>query len=90
MRISRRTIIDAMQSKPVRDALRNRAEKILKRGNELAAENEDTQNMELWIEDGTRPKGRPFSAVKANDAEQEHGTMYREKHRILGRAAGGT
>ena len=90
MRISRQTIIDAMQSQAVRNALRNRAEKILKRGYELAAENEDTQRMVLWVEEGTRPKGRPFSAVKANDAEQEHGTMYREKRRILGRAAGGT
>ena len=90
MRVSRQKIIDAMQSQPVRAALHNRAEKILNRGKQLAAQNEDTQGMSLWIEDGTRPKGRPFSAVKANDADQEHGTMYREKRRILGRAAGGT
>jgi hypothetical protein len=88
--ISSDLIVRAMQSKPVRDALKARAEKVRARADALAkAEKTETQPPE--VAEGTRPKGRPFARVSIPDgADQEWGTSRTERRRILGRAAEGS
>lgn len=84
--VSRETVFRAMQSKPVRDALRAKAEQVRQAAERLAREEE--VEGDLAVEDGTRPKGRPYSRVSFSNADQEHGTYTTPKARILGRAAG--
>ena len=84
--ISSDLIVEAMQSDTTRAALAARADAIAGRAEQIAAnEGVDAQ---IEREDGTRPKGRPYSRVSA-DASQEWGNRYSERLRILGRAAEG-
>ena len=43
-------------------------------------------DMEIWVETGTRPGGRPFANVMADNEEQEFGSARMRRRRILGRA----
>lgn len=89
VRISRKTVFDAMQSEPVRKALKTRADKIQGRAEQLKSSEENlSSDARVWVEEGTRPKGRPFARVLCDDADQEHGTYSTPKIRLLGRAAG--
>lgn len=88
IRISSETIVAAMQSDATRAALAGHADKILDRAKSLASTIDEVKDVNLWRVDGTRPKGRPFSSVVCDDAEQEHGSTRSPKIRLLGRAAG--
>lgn len=88
IRISSETIVAAMQSDVTRTALAEHADKILDRAKRLASTIDEVKDAKLWRIDGIRPKGRPFSSVVCDDAEQEHGSMRTPKIRLLGRAAG--
>lgn len=82
LRISRELIEEAMGSPVVRAALLARAKRI-----ETAANSMAPADVEIWVEDGTRPKGRPFANVFSSDVDGEWGTAFTEQRRILGRAA---
>lgn len=87
--ISRKLVFEAMQSKAVRKALKDRADKIQGRAEQLKSSEENlSSDAKVWVEEGTRPKGRPFARVLCDDADQEHGTYTTPKIRLLGRAAG--
>ena len=86
VRISEELIRNAMQSEPVRAGLREvRDRKAAAAQAIIDAEGHD--DVTLSTEDGTRPKGRPFSRVLSSDVEGEWGTSRVEQRRILGRAA---
>lgn len=85
-RVSPETIVEAMQSKTVRAALAARADKIANTAKSIASN--EKAKVDIEREDGTRPKGRPFSRVYSSDVDGEWGTAYTEQRRILGRAAG--
>jgi hypothetical protein len=80
-------IVAAMQSQVVRDALQERAYEIVNRADAIAAS--EGVDVETDVTTGTRPKGRPYARVLA-DAEQEWGSTYMDRRRILGRAAEGS
>lgn len=79
--ISSEFIVEAMQSQTVRDALHARGRRIYAAASALDADNE----FGIAHTDGTRPGGRPYSRVSA-DADQEWGTTYQDRRRILGTA----
>lgn len=84
-------IREVMQSDKVREALHHHAEQILPRAKELAkAAKLPEFAVSLKVEDGTRPKGRPYSRVTADhpDGEKiEWGDTNTNRRRILGQAA---
>jgi hypothetical protein len=86
-----RAIGEIMRSQPVRRALRERAEPIAERARALArSDGLDELAEAIRIEDGTRPRGRPYSQVVIDhpDGEiYEFGTTKTEARRLLGRAA---
>ena len=89
VRISRKIVVEAMQSEAVRKALKGRADKIAARAERLKSSEENlSSDVRIWVEEGTRPKGRPFAKVLCDDVDQEHGTYTTPKIRLLGRAAG--
>lgn len=88
VRITRDIVFRAMQSQPVRDALRVRAEQIKDRAEALKSESVFTEDTNLTVSSGTRPKGRPYSRVTSDNPDAEHGTMKSPKIRLLGKAAG--
>jgi hypothetical protein len=76
-------ILLVMQSPTVRTALRKRAEAIAARANGEDAE------LRARVQEGTRPKGRPFArAISETGAAKEWGTDKTARRRTLGRAAG--
>lgn len=83
--LSGKSIVQAMQSPSVRAALREKAEVIAAKARGIAAS--DGFAMEVEVEEGTRPKGRPYARVTSPDVDQEHGTQFVPKRRVLGRAA---
>ncbi|MBW8171795.1 hypothetical protein K0651_01865 [Ornithinimicrobium sp. Arc0846-15] len=85
--ISNEFIERAMQAPAVRAGLSARADKVSTRAKAIAA-SEDV-DMKIQRRDGTRPKGRPYSRVSTDNADQEWGTSNTEKRRVLGRAASG-
>ena len=87
VRISYEFIRDAMQSAPVRDALKAKAERLRTRVDSIGSS--EGVEMEARVESGTRPKGRPFSNVVSENVDQEWGDRYTERRRILGRVAEG-
>lgn len=87
IRISSEFIVDAMQSKGVRDELARKARALASRANSLGA-SEDV-DMNARVVEGTRPKGRPFANVESEQVGQEWGDRYTERRRILGRVAEG-
>lgn len=88
VRITRDTVFRAMQSQPVRDALKVRAEQIKNRAEMLKGDSVHTENTNLEVSSGTRPKGRPYSRVTSDNPDAEYGTMKSPKIRLLGKAAG--
>lgn len=85
-RISRELIEEAMRSKAVRDGLAAKADKVAAAAKSIASA--EAPKTEITREDGTRPKGRPYSRVLSSDMDGEWGTAFTEQRRILGRAAG--
>lgn len=85
-RVTNEVIVEAMQKPVVRDALKNKAEKIASTHDRLAdAEGSDNR---ARVESGTRPKGRPFSNVVVDGgAADEWGDSKTERRRRLGRAS---
>lgn len=84
--LTRATILTAMQSQPVRDALAVKARQLADRADALGVS--EGVEMDCRVESGTRPKGRPYSNVVSEQWEQEWGSRDSERRRILGRAAG--
>lgn len=86
-----RGIGKVMRSRKVRRALRTVADQVEPRAKALArAEVSDDFADAIYVEEDTRPKGRPTARVIADreDAEAiEFGDTNRERRRILGRAA---
>lgn len=87
VKISKELIEKAMRSQPVAQALHTKAEAIRARAESIAAA-EDVDG-EFTVQDGVRPRGRPFSSVHCDNVDQEYGTSKTERSRILGRAARG-
>lgn len=85
VRISRDLIVQAMQSAETRAALEEKAYKLANRADTLGAQ--EGVEMETRVEEGTRPKGRPFANVVSDNVDQEWGDRYTERRRILGRVA---
>jgi len=85
---------ELMRSADVRAALHDTAEQVWARAKSFAGEAKlDAYEASLRVEDGTRPKGRPFSRVVADDASAEAiewGDTHVARRRILGRAANTT
>lgn len=77
----------AMQQSAVRKELRRQANRVSARADVLASA--ERVKMRTWVEDFTRPGGRPVANVYADDIEQEWGSANSERHRILGRAGEG-
>lgn len=85
--ISREFIEAAMRDESVARQLRVVADRVKRRADLLAAS--EGVEMELWVEESVRPKGRPQAVVYGDNAEQEYGSAREERRRILGRAAEG-
>ena len=83
--ISGEYIVSVMQSEAVRRALAARADSVRVAAERIAADEE--VDAEFTREDGTRPKGRPFSRVSTDAVGQEWGDSTTGRRRILGRAA---
>lgn len=82
---------ELMRSEQVRAALHDAAVPILARAKALAGQAKlDEYEKSLRIEDGVRPKGRPFSRVVADHPDAtafEWGDTNTSRRRILGEAA---
>lgn len=85
VRLSGDLIVEAMQSKAVRDGVAARADRIASRAEKIAREEE--VEVTITRTDGTRPKGRPFSRVTSDNVDAEWGTSKTARSRIMGRAA---
>lgn len=83
--LSNKTYLPAMQGDGVRARLADRASAIADQARAaLGAEDIDA---DVWTEEGTRPKGRPFARAATDAVDQERGTDSTEKRRIMARAA---
>jgi hypothetical protein len=82
---------ELMRSDEVRQALAHTSEEMLPIAQGLAAQaNLPAYAAALRVEDGTRPKGRPFSRLIADDPDAtaiEHGDTHVPRRRILGQTA---
>jgi hypothetical protein len=85
VRISYQLVREAMQSKPVRAALRAKAEKKARRADSLGSA--EGVKIDAKVSEGTRPKGRPYARVTSANVGQEWGDRETERRRILGRVA---
>lgn len=85
--LSQATILEALQSEPVRAELREKAYRIANKADDLA--DRFTTEAEVWVEEDTRPKGRPVARVMCDNVDQEWGTSKTTRRRILGTAAEG-
>lgn len=83
--LSRKKMAEAMQSKPVREALKDKAKKLSRRADQLGGS--EGVDMDATVEEGIRPKGRPYANVTSKNSAQEWGDRYTERRRILGRVA---
>jgi hypothetical protein len=85
---------EIMRSDEVRAGLHATAEALLPKAEALAKDaNLPEYAASLRVEDGTRPKGRPYSRLIADDpaaTAHEHGDTHVERRRILGQTAAGT
>ena len=84
--LSRNFLLEVMQSQPVRDGLLAKARRIQAEAQAMAAQ-EGLDDFETEVVEGIRPKGRPYARV-VGPLEDEWGSEYRPKRRILGRLAG--
>jgi len=75
----------AAQHPDVRARVEATARKIAGRVESLAHDEE--VDMAVTVVSGTRPGGRPFSNVVADNVDQEFGTGKSARYRIVGRAA---
>ncbi len=87
MRVSSELIEAAMTSVATRARLAQVADRMASRAESLASA--EGVRMEVSREDGTRPKGRPYSRVVSDNPGQEWGTSKTGRARIMGRAAEG-
>lgn len=85
LEISQEKILAAIQSPAVRAALAQKATGV--RGAAEALANSEDVEADFWVEEGTRPKGRPYARVLCDNADQELGTSKTARRRLLGRAA---
>lgn len=83
--LSGKSIVQAMQAPSTRAALREKAEKIASKARGIASS--EGVDMSVDVSEGTRPKGRPYARVSSPNVDQEVGTQFVPKRRILGRAA---
>lgn len=83
---------DVMRTDEVRNALHQVAAQIAPQARAIAeGEHLDVFADAITVEDGTRPKGRSFSRVTADDPDaeaHEFGDTNTQRRRVLGRAAG--
>ena len=80
-------IQSAMHQPGVAVALQVVADRVARRAEAIAAEEEVEMN--VTTNAGVRPKGRPYVNVVADNVDQEWGSSRSGKYRILGRAAEG-
>lgn len=85
VRVSDKTIGDAMRTKTVRAALRKKADKKQSRAEQIAAQ--EGVELDSKVVEGTRPRGRPYARVQSTNVGQEWGDRHTERKRVLGRAA---
>lgn len=85
VRLTRESILAAMQSKETRAALEAKARQVASRVDAVGAS--EGVDMNPRIESGTRPKGRPYSNVVSEQVDQEWGNRFVKRRRILGRVA---
>lgn len=85
--ISKEWVQSAMQSPGVRKQLKAKADEVADRAKRIAAT--DRVEMDVTVVEGTRPKGRPYADVRADNVAQEFGDDVTPRFRILGRAAEG-
>lgn len=82
--ITRELIEKAMHHPDVVAHLEVVANRVARHAESLAAK--DGVDMDVWVQSGVRPKGRPQSVVYASNVDQEFGTAKTPRRRILGRA----
>lgn len=85
LRINSELIVKAMQSDGVRKELRKFAQRKAAQVDQIGAS--ENVNMNSYLEEGTRPKGRPFVKILSEQVDQEWGSRDSERRRIMGRAA---
>ncbi|WP_394621299.1 hypothetical protein JNUCC0626_20040 [Lentzea sp. JNUCC 0626] len=89
VRISHDLFRQVVDLPAVRATLARTAREVAARAQALARQ--ENAEATISVEDGTRPKGRSYSRVVADDyADHEFGTAKRKRTRLLGRAAGTT
>lgn len=90
LRLSREWLLEVMQSEPVREGLRAKADVIAAEVDAEAAMDEHYRgrdgDLDVTVSEGTRPGGRPYARV-AVPKEDEYGDYAAPKRRILGRLA---
>lgn len=80
-------IMEAARQPAVIKELRRQANQAAIRADRIASA--ERVRMRTWVEEMTRPGGRPVANVYADNVDQEWGTTRMPRHRILGRAAEG-
>lgn len=85
--ISPELIMKAMQHEGVRAQLEVVASRVATRAVQIAAS--EKVDMEVWVETGTRPGGRPYVNVMGDNPDQEFGSARSKRFRVLGRAGEG-
>ena len=83
--ISYELIQKAAQHPDVRARVAETARKIAARAEAIAQDEGVTMNVD--VVSGTRPGGRPYSNVVADNADQEFGSRKSGRYRVVGRAA---
>lgn len=78
---------EAMRSSTVRAALKRKANEGRARVDSLGRS--EGVEMNAYVLDGTRPKGRPYARIQSDNAAQEWGNRFVERRRIIGRYAAG-
>lgn len=83
--VTREYIAEAMRHPDVQKHLGVVARRIADRARSIAVAEEVDLN--IWVEETIRPKGRPQAMVWGDNAGQEFGTSRQRRARIFGRAA---
>lgn len=85
--ITREYIGEAMRHPGVVAQLRVLADRVAKNAESLAGS--EGVEMNTWVEESVRPKGRPQAVVYGDNQEQEWGSSRVDRRRIMGRAGEG-